>query len=201
MKIGWILGWAVPEAWFEELARTYLPERTHVFVSASPDAINRLERFAPFDWVVGYSLGTLLLLAEADRAERLGRVALLAPIFSFLSEANLGGRISKAQLRVLSRWVERDPAAAVADFYERAGLDAAKADSLDGLSWGLERLETMSAPPRLPPGWHAWCGEEDSILDAKRLHELVPGVAVVPGATHHPAGLLRAFAVQMASNE
>jgi len=35
MKIGWLMGWAVPEAWFAPLARQALPEAEHVFVAAS----------------------------------------------------------------------------------------------------------------------------------------------------------------------
>jgi malonyl-CoA O-methyltransferase len=198
MKIGWLLGWAVPEAWFVSLVRQALPEAEHTFVVAEPDALAQLERAGPFDWVVGYSLGSLLLLREAARVERLGRVALLAPIFAFPREAEQGGRVAQTQVRQLSRWLRRDAPAALVDFYARAGLDvppeSVPVAATDILLWGLERLENDRAEPPLPAGWRAWCGANDALLDAARLGELAPSVQIVAGATHHPAALLRAFA-------
>ena len=58
-------------------------------------------------------------------------------------------------------------------------------------------LERREEPP-LPAGWHAWCGAEDPLLDAGRLHVLAPEIRVVSGATHHPAALLRAMAKEIA---
>ena len=197
MKIGWLLGWSIPEAWFAPLARAAFPSAAHTWIPAEPDALDRLAAAGPFDWLAGYSLGALLLLSEAERAARLGRVALLAPIFAFPTEAGLGGRIPRTQVRYLARQLRRDPVAARADFYARAGLDApagGPAASLENLLWGLDRLETAAVAPRIPAGWAAWCGAEDALLDAARLHELAPEVRVVPGATHHPDALLRAFA-------
>jgi len=203
MKIGWLMGWAVPEAWFMPLARQALPDADHVFVAAEPDALLRLEEAGPFDWVVGYSLGSLLLLREAARANRLGRVALLAPIFAFTREAELGGRVAQTQVRQVSRWLRRDAPAALADFYARAGLNVpqeyAPATATDILLWGLERLENDRAEPPLPAGWRAWCGASDMLLDATRLCALSPSVQIVAGATHHPAALLRALAEATAS--
>ncbi|HEV8074183.1 MAG TPA: hypothetical protein VGP21_08610, partial [Opitutaceae bacterium] len=200
MKIGWLMGWAVPEAWFAPLARQAWPEAEHVFVAAEPDALAQLEKAGPFDWVAGYSLGSLLLLREAARANRLGRVALLAPIFAFPREAELGGRVALTQVRQLSRWLRRDARAALADFYARAGLDVppepAPAAATDILRWGLERLENDRAEPPLPANWRAWCGANDALLDAARLCELA-SVQIVAGATHHPAALLRAFAYEV----
>jgi len=198
MKIAWILGWAVPEPWFAALARAAFPRAAHVFVAAAPGALGKLETGAPFDWVVGYSLGTLLLLGWATSDGRWGRVALLAPIFAFPREADLGGRIFRAQLRLLGRQVSRDPQASLADFYQRAGLDvpgnAAAALPVDQLLWGLERLEHDAVQPPLPAGWRAWCGADDALLDATRLQAIDPAVTIVAGATHHPGALLRAFA-------
>jgi malonyl-CoA O-methyltransferase len=201
MKIGWLMGWAVPEAWFAPLARQVLPDAEHVFVAAEPDALAQLEKAGPFDWVVGYSLGSLLLLGEAARASRLGRVALLAPILAFPREAELGGRIARGQVKQLSRWLRRDATAALADFYARAGLDVpqeyAPAAATDTLPWGLERLDNDRAEPPLPANWRAWCGADDALLDAARLCALVPSVQIVAEATHHPAALLRAFAKEV----
>jgi len=198
VKIGWLLGWAVPEGWFAPLARQALPGAEHTFVAAEPDALARLETAGPFDWVAGYSLGSLLLLRAAARADRLGRVALLAPIFAFPREAELGGRVARAQVHQLSRWLRRDERAALADFYARAGLDVppegAPTAAAHVLRWGLDRLENDRVEPPLPENWRAWCGARDPLLDAVRLRALAPAVQIVADATHHPAELLRAFA-------
>jgi malonyl-CoA O-methyltransferase len=201
MKIGWLMGWAAPEAWFAPLARQAFPDVEHVFVAAEPDALAQLEKAGPFDWVAGYSLGSLLLLLEAARANRLGRVALLAPVLAFPREAELGGRVAQTQVKQLSRWLRRDAPAALADFYARAGLDVSPepmpAASTDILLWGLERLENDRAEPPLPANWRAWCGASDTLLDAARLCALAPPVQIVAEATHHPAALLRAFAKEV----
>jgi len=60
--------------------------------------------------------------ADPARAARLGRVALLAPILAFPREADLGGRIGLAEIRLLGRVLRQDREAALAGFYERAGF-------------------------------------------------------------------------------
>lgn len=201
MRIGWILGWAVPEDWFAPLARKAFPGAGHVFVAATADAFGRLEAAGPFDWVAGYSLGSLLLLSDPGRAARLaGRVALLAPIFAFPAEAGAGGKIPRARVRALAGRLRRDPKEALSGFFSLAGLDAvagAGAADLPGLLWGLGRLERDSVPASLPEGWCAWCGAGDPLLDAQRLRELEPAVTAVEGAGHHPAGLLARFAASL----
>jgi len=124
MTIGWLLGWAVPEPWFRALAQEAFPEAQHVFAAAAPGALDRLEAAGPFDWLAGYSLGTLLLLSNPAQSERIGRrVALLAPIFAFPREALSGGRIPRAEILLLARRLRRDPVSALANFYTLAGLD------------------------------------------------------------------------------
>ncbi|MGD1032363.1 MAG: hypothetical protein ABSA05_14635 [Opitutaceae bacterium] len=220
VKIGWLLGWAVPERWFEAFARGAFPSASHLFERPSPGAIDRLEARAPFDWVVGYSLGTLLLIGQAPRADRLGRIALLAPIFAFPSEEGLGGRIPRAEVRVLARGLRQDPLRAIGEFYSRAGLERVPgvrvaaplaagplalgtdpwATSDEGrlsLAWGLAQLENVRLDPILPEGWAGWCGEDDPLLDARRLHELARAITPLKGATHHPLALIRAFAASV----
>jgi hypothetical protein len=197
VRIGWLLGWGVPEGWFAPMARAVFPFAVHTFAAAVPGGLDGLAGAGPFDWVAGYSLGTLLMLGEVERVAGMGRVALLAPIFGFPIEANRGGRISRTQVRQLARQLRRDPGAALADFYRRAGLDvsgaAASAFSVEDLLWGLECLEGDGVPPPLPKGWLAWCGEDDPLLDAGRLHAIEPRVAIVAGANHHPLALLGEF--------
>jgi len=201
-KMGWVLGWAVPEAWFAPLAQAAFPKTQHVFVTAGPTALEQLESEGPYDWVAGYSLGSLLLLCEAERAHRLGRVALLAPIFAFPRESHCGGRVALVQLVKLKRWLRAAPREALMGFYKRAGLDVSVMQLTDreltGLLWGLERLENDSVDTALPVGWCAWCGTEDPLLDAERLCEVSPDLVRVTGAGHHPAALLRAFAEAVA---
>ncbi len=120
--IAWVLGWAIPEPWFATLAHAAFPEAQHHFFVPSPSVIDTVEAAGPFDVIYGYSLGSLLLLLNAARVSQLGRVDLLAPIFAFPREDALGGRVSRTQVRQLARWLPRDPAAALTDFYHRAGL-------------------------------------------------------------------------------
>jgi len=194
LRIAWVLGWALPESWFAPLAQAAFPASAHTFFSATPDTVERLRTAGPFDWVVGHSLGAQLLLAAGPLP---GRVALLSPIFAFPREAGTGGRTALTQLKYLARWLRRDRPSALADFYQRAGLDVPPAAAdlpLETLLWGLAQLETVALAPVLPPGWRAWCGAADPLLDADRLHALAPGVEVVPGVTHHPSALIQEFA-------
>jgi hypothetical protein len=197
-RIGWINGWAVPEDWFRQKVEESFPVAEHAIVAPTPGALDRLEAGGPYDWVAGYSLGSLLLLREAERVSRLGRVVLLAPIFAFPREAGAGGRVARAQLRQLTRWLRCDARMALADFYRRAGLDVAVADGAEfttaemgALLWGLER---EGVAPGLPDGWCSWCGSADPLLDAAWLRGLSPKIVVVGGVGHDPAGLLLKFA-------
>ena len=117
----------------------------------------------PFDLVVGYSLGSLLLLHAAatpgKRGEHgsllTGQVAMLAPIFAFSREAGLGGRVSRAELRLLARRLRIAPDEALAGFYARAGLRSppgpASEFSAAALAWGLEQLEQVAVPASRRP--------------------------------------------------
>ncbi|MFH1499295.1 MAG: alpha/beta fold hydrolase [Verrucomicrobiota bacterium] len=197
MKMGWINGWAVGEAWFHERVRQIWPEAEHVVVAAGADALARLEAEGGFAVVGGYSLGAHLMLAEPARVSALaGQVVLLAPVFAFAREDDLGGRSGRTQVRHLRRWLRVDPVAALRDFYLRAGLDISVDDqpATDGLDWGLEVLERLRAEPPAPAEWRLYCGDVDDLLDAARLRVLSPGLVVVPGAGHHPGELLRVAA-------
>ena len=198
MKMAWLLGWAVPVAWFAPLVREHFPHDEHVYFQAGPDAVERLQAAGPFDRVIGYSLGAHLLLAAVARGIRFENVALLAPIFAFPREDNLGGKVARTQVRLLKRWLRQDQPAALADFYSRAGLDASEAltpkNESENLLWGLERLECDRVDPTIPTGWKAWCGADDALLDAAQLAAIAPEIKIVPQATHHPAVLLRAMA-------
>jgi hypothetical protein len=205
------------------LARTFLsaatPER-----SAAPDAPR-----APFplhpaasrnlraplnergcDCVVGWSLGAWRVMeAVAHGVSLPERVILLAPFVAFCSEYNLGGRCSVTQVRYLRRWVQRDPAAALADFFSRAKLGPAPSPlpyGMDGLLEGLDRL-AEDAPPvlrhfaakGLPRGWRAIVGDCDPLLDGAAVARSLPGCRIAAGAGHPPEGLLAALDLECMS--
>jgi len=194
MRMGWVLGWAIPQSWFAPLVEQAFRGEDHVYFDAGLWTCSEIAKSGPFDWLAGYSLGSLLLL-DGYRAVAAKRVALLAPIFAFSIEEKLGGRVPRSQVRYLARWLRRDPGAAIADFSSRAGLDlpALKDVPIGPLEWGLGLLESTRIEPSMPEGWRAFCGDRDPLLDAARLHELVPEVTIVAGATHHPLELLHAF--------
>lgn len=198
MRIAWIMGWAVPPSWFAAQVRDVFPDATHVFFEPNESAVSALEKQGLFQCVVGYSLGAHLLMAEAARVARLGsRIVLLAPFPAFSSEEGMGGRVARPQVRYLARWVRRDRVAALADFYERAGLDLSAemaADiSAETLAEGLTRLERGRVVTPVPSDWRMFLGENDGLLDAVFLVQKFPALFVVAGATHHPSRLLRAL--------
>lgn len=202
MNLTWILGWASPESWFAPLARAAFPEARHQFFPPTPAGLGKMLNSEPSDLLVGYSLGTLLLLGAAGQLGADRKVALLAPIFAFPREEELGGRVARSQVRQLARWLRVFPKAALKDFYQRVGIDIPVGSTLpfalDDLLWGLEQLEANRCTPHLPAGWQGWCGDADVLLDAARLHELDPAITIVPGATHHPAELMAALAKTLA---
>jgi len=199
MKIAWIMGWATPRDWFAAQVEVTFPQDQHLLIEAGPEMWEELERSGPLDALAGYSLGSLLLLENPERAARQAeRIALFAPIFAFPKEAGLGGKIARAQVVYLAKWLRRDPSAALADFSLRAELYLPR-QSLDErtqarLEWGLKRLETDRVTPPAPRGWQLYGGTGDSLLDAEALRKIVPDLTLVEGATHHPLRLLTAWA-------
>lgn len=200
MRIAWISGWAVPPAWLQAIVREHLPQASHVIERPTQGAAERLARQGPFEWVAGYSLGAQLLLADPETASGLGEsIVLFAPILAFPAEAQQGGRVARAQVQYLRRWLRRARPAALTDFYQRAGLDRPvpahdEAGTDEELQWGLERLETASCPAPGADTWKAYCGDQDALLETRQLAQRWPSLITVPGATHHPDRLVAAFA-------
>ncbi|MBC8041395.1 MAG: hypothetical protein H7Y06_12690 [Opitutaceae bacterium] len=197
VRIAWILGWAVPEAWFAPLARAEFPQAEHRFFAASPTWLAQVCAEGPWDVIAGYSLGTLLMLKEAGAVGRLApQVVLFAPIFAFSQEQALGGRVPLVQVKYLARSLKTDRAAVLADFYTQAGLTGCAADDETPaglLQWGLERLSGDRVEPVLPVGWSAFAGAQDALLDAAELKRLEPRIVIIGGATHHPVAIMRAW--------
>jgi hypothetical protein len=220
LRLAWVLGWAIPPAWFRPIAERELPLAEHILIEPSPRLWGDLAAARRLDWIVGYSLGSLLLLQNPAEAGRLGRVALLAPIWAFPAEAGAGGRIPRANLRALARLYRNAPAAALDSFYAAAGIEVERGLRTRGLEpesglgtrsgparpevalqlWGLEQLSQVTLLPSMPTGWSAWMGDRDPLLDAASVHARVPEITIVPGAAHHPAPLIAAFAARLASS-
>jgi len=194
----WISGWAVPPTWFAAQARTAWPHARHSAITPL-DAAQALSA-EKFDALGGYSLGALWLLRQAKAIPENVPVALLAPILAFPAECRRGGRVALAQLRFQRRHLRREPAAALADFFERAGLaelnqlpSAAKwsaprtAELDEELSW-LEDWRTTI----VPKSWRGFIGDHDPLLDASVMKEIWPELEIVANAGHAPGPLLKA---------
>lgn len=200
MRIAWVLGWAVPATWFAPFARAAFPRAEHGFFAASPTWWAEVQAAGPWDVLVGHSLGTLLLLEEAPAVARLAPcVVLLAPVLALPKEEALGGKVTRTQVRYLARWLKTDREAALKDFYARADLTGCEAGAIcapvETLNWGLDQLARGRVEPPLPSGWRAYVGADDALLEAAELRRQDPTVVTVPGATHHPEALIRAWAL------
>ena len=194
----WILGWAIPPAWFKTLVEKDYPLDHHTFIDASQDTLKDLSLKAPFDFIVGYSLGSLILLNEASHLKFYkSRVILLAPILGFSLEENLGGKIERTELKYTKRMLKQSWMNTVESFYTRSQLfiSAKYLESLnpDTLAWGLSELESVVIRHKVPESWSCFCGTQDSLLDAAILQSKIPQLIVVEHATHAPELLLKAL--------
>jgi len=193
----WISGWAVPPSWLTAQAQAAWPEARHVGVA--PSAAAHALTAEKFDALGGYSLGALWLLHQAKDIPSKIPVLLLAPILAFAAERNRGGRVALAQLQLQRRRLRNQPAAALADFFQRAGL-AELIDSPETKAWNSTRLaaldeelswleEWTAAPP--PEHWRGVAGLDDSLLDATLLKKLWPALRLVPNTGHSPGPLFK----------
>ena len=57
------------------------------------------------DIIVGYSLGSLLLMERFADLPKISKKQFYAPIFDFKKEANKGGKVARTQLKFLLRWL------------------------------------------------------------------------------------------------
>ena len=111
----------------------------------------------------------------------------MAPFEDFRAEAGRGGRIRKAQLAYLLRWLGRNRVEALSDFWSRAELtDPANPKELttSDLEWGIQRLLKSSVC-----GWPArrlksYVGDQDSVANVGDLKNRSRYLNVVAGAGH-----------------
>jgi len=201
----WISGWAVPPAWLAVQAQAAWPRENHAAVTPM-DAAQALSA-EKFDVLGGYSLGALWLLRQAKAIPENVPVVLLAPILAFTEESGCGGRVARAQLQLQRRRLRAQPTAAIADFFQRAGL--AELNELPSIAeWNapltaalneeLGWLEDWSVST-VPKNWHGFIGDNDPLLDALALKKIWSSLHIVSGATHAP-GLLMAAAKKFLSN-
>ena len=113
-----------------------------------------------------------------------------------------GGKCSITQVKFLRRWVEREPLAALGDFYQRVRMMDAPTElpyALPDLIEGLDRLSEDASPALrefaargLPRNWQAFIGDDDPLLDGAAVCRSLPGCVRVRGAGHAIADLLAA---------
>lgn len=193
----WISGWGIPPAWFSEIVTQAIPDGTHRVIPPGPNALHAIKS-ETFDHLGGFSLGAFLLLQNAENLS--APALLLSPFFGYTSEMECGGKIRKTQIRYLARSLQRQPLAALADFYERINLPIPPPDELpyplEDLLWGLDTLANQQLPPGLPQNWTGLIGSSDPLLDAKQIKKQEPSLTIVPDAGHDPAALLRAWTLE-----
>jgi len=193
MKIGWVSGWGIALEEIRPLAVAHAPEAEHVIY---PPVQGAAEQVASCDAVIGWSLGAHWVLEAAARGVRFpAKVLLLAPFTSFCAEHGKAGRCSETQVRYLHRWLETHPEAALADFRQRAGLPPATTSGLPydlpDLKAGLDRLSQPAgislisfARQGLLPGWEAYVGENDTLLNPEGVCQAIVGCQIISGAGH-----------------
>jgi len=195
MKMVWLNGWGLSSRYAERIARELYPDARHTVILPTSNWTEQLARQGSDSVLIGYSLGAFLLLSRPELMARFRRTALLAPFQDFRAEAGRGGRIRKAQLAYLLRWLSRDRMEALGDFWSQADLkDPENPDELttSDLEWGIQRLLKSSTSEETGEGCESYAGEDDALLDAEELKKRFMNLSVVAGAGHDLLPLARA---------
>ena len=215
MRVTWIGGWGVAPESLRPVAERYFAQSQHTFLAPTGVAASRqsaaiqnnrsaaLCRDAATDLTIAWSLGANRVIEAASRGvEFRGMVMLLAPFVAFPSESKLGGKCSITQVKFLRRWVEREPLAALGDFYQRVRMMDAPTElpyALPDLIEGLDRLSEDASPALrefaargLPRNWQALIGDNDPLLDGAAVCQSLPGCVLMRGVGHAIADLLAA---------
>ena len=195
MNIVWMNGWGLSSSYVEGIAGELYPNSRHTVILPIPNWIDRLSWQEPDSILVGYSLGAFLLMSRPDLAARFRRTILLAPFEDFRAEAGRGGRILKAQLAYLLRWLRRNRLEALRDFWSKADLkEAENPEELTGsdLEWGIQRLLKSSVFGRDADRMESYAGDKDRLLAVGELKNRLRNLKVVAGAGHDLLPLARA---------
>lgn len=195
-------GWGVaPEAVRARLARAR-PDAAITVLPPTRASLETALASPPGTELAGWSLGARLLLdaALAGKISPARRVTLVCPFLAFPSEAGQGGLVAGTRVKFLRRWLAKDPCAALADFYQRAGLDLAAPGKLPysagELDDGLAILENPAPVPLPVPPFSAsaslrfFAGARDPLIDNTRLAALLPGLRTLPDAGHDLADFI-----------
>lgn len=204
MKCGWLCGWSIDRKAFQALCRDLLPGVESVVEAPTRAGRDKLlaSKVAIF---AGYSLGAWLLLDAAARGWKPNQPTyLLAPFIAFPAEANLGGRVRRAQLRMVSRSLDVDASSAVLDFAMKANLSVpiTQPPKHDELAEGLTFLNDISLT-RVPDevrGWKAFAGALDPLVDATALARNWPELRIVAQAGHDPRALLTEMSTEVSNH-
>jgi len=186
MKVLWIGGWGTSPEWGLTAVERWKPDWNHEWVSPGPTCAESAN--GSHDWVGGYSFGAFLMLRRPkDFPAKKGHF-FLAPFLDLKRDAGLGGMVDRTQLKFTQRWLKRDPFAALSDFYQRGGLNLQIKDQLpynkEDLLWGIDELLGRPAPiPSRDPGV-AVLGEDDPLIEARKVSNFFPRSIVVSGAGH-----------------
>ncbi len=222
MRVTWIGGWGVAPEALRPVAERFFSGSAHAFVTPTAKNFETISQhltrpsgtLSPSDGerdgvrgvpdlLVAWSLGANRVIEAASRGvEFPGMVLLLAPFVAFPSESKLGGKCSITQVKFLRRWVEREPLAALGDFYQRVRMMDAPTElpyALPDLIEGLDRLSEDASPALrefaargLPRNWQALIGDNDPLLDGAAVCRSLPGCVLMRGAGHAIADLLAA---------
>ncbi|MDX2226573.1 MAG: hypothetical protein SFY92_05765 [Verrucomicrobiae bacterium] len=193
-KTLWITGWAIPPVWFSRQVCTVFPDDPGEVRLPGPDCFEGIH-WSGYDRFVGYSFGAFWLLQNAPEGVR-DKLRVIAPFSAFCAEAGRGGRVLTTQVKVLRRWLAREPLAALGDFYARAGVSLTVPTELpapvETLLWGLDMMAAGKLPDSVCGTVPGVIGASDALLDAARITAQFAGVKTVPG-THDLLPLLRAL--------
>ncbi|GDY17217.1 hypothetical protein LBMAG55_05400 [Verrucomicrobiota bacterium] len=193
MKIGWIGGWGVSLEEMKVIALAHAPDAEHLIY---PPVVGAAENLSGCDAVIAWSLGAHLVLEAGARGVKFpAKVLLFAPFTSFCSEHGKCGKHSETQVKWLRRWIDTDAPAALADFRKRAGLAPLAGDALpyekEYLQAGLDLLSQPAGislitfgRQGLNPGWEAYVGDQDTLLNPEGVCQAIAGCHIVGGLGH-----------------
>ncbi|MEO0795868.1 MAG: hypothetical protein AAFX93_11925 [Verrucomicrobiota bacterium] len=198
----WIGGWGFSKEEIQNLVNEQVPGVQHFVICPGPEWLDELHRVVatqPIRRLLGYSLGSFLILRDLEKLPDIPTV-LFSPIVSFKAEENLGGRFDGRRLKVLVRWLQRDPRAALSDFRKQVGIPPMDSDmelpcSVEQLVWGIKQLDDEPVEvPAETADISMIIGEQDAVTDARFIENQWAKTKVVTGVGHDLRDLVKEVA-------